>query len=195
MTRSLQHPRTSRLPADAGSWLLPVARASIARHLGAPVAPPAAPRWAMAEGACFVTLRVRDNDSLRGCIGSLRAWRPLADDVTANAVAAATRDPRFDAVTRPELDRLNVEVSVLSSPDPLAFDDQADLRRRLRPGVDGLILTWHGHRGTFLPQVWEELPDPARFLDQLKRKAGLPSDWWADDAVLERYTVTAWKEP
>lgn len=193
----IHHEGTARsgLPAEAGAWLLPTARSSIAAHLGAPVEPPPTPAWAQSEGACFVTLTVRDDDSLRGCIGSLRAWRPLAADVAGNAVAAATRDPRFPAVTRRELDGLRVEISVLSAPEPLEFVDQADLAHRLRPGIDGVILSWRGHRGTFLPQVWEELPDPARFRDQLKRKAGLPADWWADDADIERYTVAAWKEP
>lgn len=197
--RTVHHERTavSSPPSGAGSWLLPAARASIAGRLGAQAESPPAPipPWALDDGACFVTLTVRGDDSLRGCIGSLRAWRPLHADVAANAVAAATRDPRFPAVTRPELDGLRVEVSVLSTPAPVEFAGQADLRRRLRPGVDGLILSWRGHRSTFLPQVWEELPDPARFLDRLKLKAGLPSDWWADDAGIERYTVRAWKEP
>ncbi len=184
-------------PADAGSWLLPAARGAIAEALGLDAGWRPAPGWATAPGACFVTLTVRGGrpERLRGCIGSLQAWRPLAADVRGNAVAAATRDHRFPPVQAAELEDLRIEVSVLSGSTPIAFAGQQDLLAGLRPGVDGLVLAWGGHRGTFLPQVWEQLPDPRDFLDQLKRKAGLPASWWSEDAVVERYTVTAWEEP
>lgn len=196
-------PQVAVLPDDAGSWLLPAARAAIARELGArtptptptPIASPA-PAWAVEHGACFVTLTTRSlGDRLRGCIGSLSPWRPLADDVVANAADAATRDSRFPPVSRSELEDLRVEVSVLSETEPVRFDSEEDLRDRLRPGVDGLILSWRGRRGTFLPQVWEQLPDPERFLNQLKVKAGLRPGWWDDRAEVARYTVASWKEP
>lgn len=197
MTHSPSHQaqRFAEPPDNAGSWLLPAARAAISGRLGtAPPAPPT-PGWAEDDGACFVTLTTRSRgDRLRGCIGSLSPWRPLADDVADNAVAAATRDPRFPPVTAPDLDDLRVEVSVLSAAEPIVFDSEEDLRARLRPGVDGLILTFGARRGTFLPQVWGQLPGRRQFLDQLKVKAGLPPDWWDRRARVSRYNVASWKE-
>lgn len=193
-------PAHAQLPADAGDWLLPEARAAIDEAVSARPGVrrrPAAPDWAELPGACFVTLTVRGDrrpEKLRGCIGSLLPWRSLAADVRGNAVAAATRDPRFPAVGPTEPAGLRIEVSVLSDSLPIDFTSEAQLRTLLRPGIDGLVLEWDGHRGTFLPQVWQQLPDPGTFLDQLKRKAGLPVTWWSDDAVVERYTVTAWQE-
>jgi AmmeMemoRadiSam system protein A len=143
-------------------------------------------------GAAFVTLT--QGGELRGCIGSLEAWRPLRADVQANALAAAFDDPRFPPLRADELDRTRIEVSVLSAPEPLEFADRADLLARLRPGVDGLILHTRGHRGTFLPQVWEQLPTPELFLAHLVRKAHLPAGYWSDDVRIDRYTVTAFEE-
>lgn len=183
------------IPADAGAVLLPLARGAIAEKLGLATtgrgAAPAA-SWLGEPGATFVTLT--EDGRLRGCIGSLEAHRPVGEDVVANARAAAFRDPRFPAVTAAELPRLRVEVSLLSAAEPLTFAAEADARAQLRPGVDGLILTARGHRGTFLPQVWEQLPDPADFLAHLKRKAGLPLTYWGPDVRLARYTVTKWTE-
>ena len=183
-------------PADAGLVLLPLARAAIARHLGPdePAAPDAP--WLDAPGACFVTLTSgrAPGGALRGCIGSLEARRPLREDVEANAVAAACRDPRFPPLGRAELDDVVMEVSVLSAPTALPAADEAELLARLRPGVDGVVLSACGRRATFLPQVWEQLPDPADFLARLRRKAGLPADYWGRDVVVETYTVTAWQE-
>lgn len=146
-----------------------------------------------AWGASFVTLT--QNGQLRGCIGTPEAWRPLKEDVAANAVAAALRDPRFTPLQAREWPQTRVEVSVLSSLEPMAFDNEAQALAQLRPGVDGLVLTCGRHRATFLPQVWEQLPDPALFLAQLKRKAGLSTHFWSPDLRLERFTVTKWKEP
>ncbi len=138
-----------------------------------------------ADGACFVTLK--QDGELRGCIGSLEARRPLARDIAYNAWAAARHDPRFTPVVPAELPRLRVSVSVLTPPEPLPFDDEEDLLRRLRPGVDGLILAHARGRGTFLPEVWAELPDPRRFLAHLKRKAGLPPDHSLRGVAVSRY--------
>ena len=183
-------------PADAGLVLLPLARAAIARHLGPdePAAPDAP--WLDAPGACFVTLTSgrTPGGALRGCIGTLEAHRPLREDVEANAVAAATRDPRFPPLSRAELEDTVVEVSVLSAPTALPVAGEAELLARLRPGVDGVILSDARHRATFLPQVWEQLPDPADFLAHLRRKAGLPAGHWERDLTIETYTVTAWQE-
>ena len=152
--------------------------------------------WLDAPGASFVTLTSgrAPGGALRGCIGSLEARRPLRADVEANAVAAALHDPRFAPLTARELDDTVVEVSVLSAPAALPAADEAELLARLRPGVDGVVLSACGRRATFLPQVWEQLPDPADFLARLRRKAGLPADYWGRDVVVETYTVTAWQE-
>ena len=182
-----------RIPADAGTILVPMARRAIEDHLTGPREPfPGGPEWLAEPGATFVTLTLHGR--LRGCIGSLQAWRPVGDDVVANARAAAFRDPRFRPVEASELEDLHVEVSLLTAAEPLPFADRADALVRLRPGVDGVILSAGGRRGTFLPQVWEQLPDPHDFLEHLVRKAGLPAGYWGPDVRLERYTVRKWSE-
>lgn len=136
-------------------------------------------------GASFVTLK--ENGRLRGCIGSLEAYRPLAQDINDNAFNAAFRDPRFPPVGPDEVDRLAIHISVLTPAQPMQFVDEADLLAQIRPGVDGLILEDRGRRGTFLPSVWEELRDPVEFLRHLKLKAGLPPDGWSDSLRVWRY--------
>jgi AmmeMemoRadiSam system protein A len=123
-------------------------------------------------GAAFVTLRRLDG-TLRGCIGSAVATRPLIVDVTQHAFNAAFRDPRFPRLDWLELPELSLSVSVLTPPEPMRFDDEADLLAQIRPGVDGLIIEDRGLRSLFLPSVWEEVPDPRQFLTLLKLKAGL----------------------
>ena len=190
-------------PTDLGAALLVLARQAIERailpHQRGYVSEMASganvdvQRYLKAQGASFVTLT--QNEQLRGCIGTPEAWRPLEEDVQANAVAAALRDTRFAPLHAQEWPQTRVEVSVLSSLEPMAFADEADALAQLRPGVDGLVLTCGRHRATFLPQVWEQLPDPASFVTQLKRKAGLPAHFWAPDLQLQRFTVSKWKEP
>lgn len=143
-------------------------------------------------GASFVTL-TREGQ-LRGCIGSLEAYRPLAIDVAENAIAAAFRDPRFAPLTVSEWPRIRVEVSLLTPAEDFPVASESDAVSRLRPGVDGVILSYGRRRATFLPQVWESLPEPRRFLAQLKLKAGLAADFWHEDVVLARYGVRKWKE-
>lgn len=182
------------LPPDAGRTLLPLARAAIAQELGRAHALEVdtnAP-WLRAPGASFITLT--SNGKLRGCIGTLRVCRPLVEDVRTNAVAAAFRDPRFKPVTAGEFDAIALEVSVLSALEPLAFSDEADALRQLRPGIDGVVFQYGHHHGTFLPQVWEDFADPAEFLAHLKYKAGLPPDFWDPEVKLSRYTVVKWRE-
>ena len=182
-------------PADErGGVLLALARATLADALGAAgsEAPPA-PAWLERPGACFVTLKI--DGELCGCIGSLEAYRPLGEDLCANALAAAFRDPRFPPLEAGQLARVRIEVSLLSELEPLAFSDEADLLLRLRPGVDGLVFEHDGHRGTFLPAVWRQLPAPEVFLRHLKRKAGLDPGFWAPDVCISRYTVDSWSEP
>jgi uncharacterized protein len=139
------------------------------------------------ERASFVTLE--KNGALRGCIGSLQADRPLVQDVASNAFSAAFRDPRFHALTIEECKEIGIHISVLSSPEAMQFDSEADLLRRIRPGIDGLILADGNHRGTFLPSVWEQLPTANLFFMHLKNKAGLPGNYWSNTLQVERYTT------
>jgi AmmeMemoRadiSam system protein A len=123
-------------------------------------------------GASFVTLT--NQGVLRGCIGTVEARRPLALDVAHNSVAAASRDPRFAPLKTAELDLVRLSVTVLTTPQTLVYQDYADLLARLRPGIDGVILTHQERRGLLLPQVWSRIPDPADFLNGICEKAGFP---------------------
>jgi len=177
---------------DVGLALTNLARYSIATALRVPAPVPADHVWLAAPGASFVTLT--QHGQLRGCIGSLQAWRSLRDDVVSNARAAALHDPRFAALKPTELAVTRIEVSVLSAPEPLDFSSREDALAKLRPGIDGVILSASGSRATFLPQVWDELPTPDVFISHLLRKAGLSPSYWSDGIRLSRYTVTAFAE-
>ena len=178
---------------ETGPALLRLARSAIEHALDLPASTANGSHDGLRQpGASFVTLTQRGQ--LRGCIGSLAAHRPLADDVRHNAVAAALHDPRFEPLAASELCLTRVEVSVLSPAEPLEFADEADALARLRPGRDGIVLEYGARRSTFLPQVWEQLPDPREFLAQLKRKAGLGSDFWHPALRLQRYSVTKFQE-
>jgi AmmeMemoRadiSam system protein A len=173
-------------PEARGAVLLRIARDAIADPGGA-LELASEGDWLREPGASFVTLRLEG--ALRGCIGSVEARRALGEDVAFNAHAAAYRDPRFAPVSAAERERLQVEVSVLSPREPLAVSSEAEALAKLRPGVDGVVLDFQDRRATFLPQVWEGLPDPVDFLGELRRKAGLPADFWHRDMRLSRYTV------
>jgi AmmeMemoRadiSam system protein A len=181
-------------PAEAGSILTGLARAAIGERLGMEARRPAEPRppWLLADGACFVTLTIRGR--LRGCIGSLQAYRALGDDVRGNAQAAAFHDHRFPILRSGDFDLTDIEVSVLSTPEPLPFTSEADALDQLRPGVDGVVFAAKGRRATYLPGVWEQLPDKVEFLGELKRKAGVDAAYWGADVELWRYGVTAFHE-
>jgi hypothetical protein len=178
--------------AEKGATLLKLARSEIASKLGQPAAKPVEADWLRKPGASFVTL-TRQGE-LRGCIGTLEAHRSLAVDVRENAVAAAFRDPRFMPLSLDEFGDIRVEVSLLSPTEPLEVASEADALARLRPNVDGVVFEYGHYRSTFLPQVWEQLPEPAEFLAHLKRKAGLSMDFWSESVRLSRYTVSKWKE-
>jgi AmmeMemoRadiSam system protein A len=160
-----------------------LARNTIARHLGRPVPHDEPLQTALAEKpfdlqcGTFVTLKTKSG-RLRGCIGSLSADEAVLDNVQHNAINAAVHDPRFSPLSKEELDQVLVEVSVLSTPEPLSYVNGEDLVAKLRPRVDGVILEKGHNRATFLPQVWDQLPDPRDFLSHLCRKAGLPGDAW-----------------
>ena len=175
-----------------GEVLLPIARAAIARVLDVQYTADESAPWLAEHGACFVTLT--QSGELRGCIGSLQAHRPLLADIKSNAVSAALRDPRFTPLTVDELDITTVEVSLLSASQEMQIRDEADALAQMRPGVDGIIFEYGRYRSTFLPQVWENLARPRDFLAMLRRKAGLPDDFWAEEVKLSRYTVTKWSE-
>ena len=215
---------------ERGAPLLELARAALRAHLGLPIGRTpadivAAHPWLNESGASFVTLN--EHGDLRGCIGTLEAYRSLGRDVAAHAVDAAARDPRFPPVTPDEYPDLDIEVSVLSAPEPIMValasdvDDRgrkpdhpsdvgidgthdslhpvrsrAELERALRAGRDGLIIEDRSgrHRATFLPQVWEDLPEPHRFVAHLLAKAGLPAsaDWRDGEIRCSRYTVAAY---
>jgi len=174
----------ANLSSEQGDKLLQLARQTIAASLKQPVDQVGASQLLEAladpiyreKRGVFVTLHKQGQ--LRGCIGSLSGYRAITDGVRENALNAAFNDQRFRQVTAAELNDLEIEVSILSEPQPLAFLDGEELSQRLRPGIDGVIL----HRGeasaTFLPQVWEQLPDPAAFLSHLCQKAGLPANDW-----------------
>ncbi|MGL4860413.1 MAG: AmmeMemoRadiSam system protein B, partial [Enterobacteriaceae bacterium] len=142
-------------------------------------------------GATFVTLT--QNGELRGCIGSLEAGQPLLTDIAHNACRAAFHDRRFAPIGEQDLPTLEVSISILSAPQPLPVSDERDLLQKLRPQVDGLIIQYQQHQGTFLPSVWQMLPEPEQFLRQLKLKAGLPADFWSDEMRVWRYTAESIK--
>lgn len=173
----------------ARHWLAALARRAVEHELATgdvyPLDDVEVPRRVRAPGASFVTLE--RGSELLGCIGSLEPRRPLWHDVARNARAAAFDDPRFPALTGADLAGARVGVSVLSRLEEIPAAAPEDVEREVRPGVDGVVLAAGSHRGTFLPTVWDKLPDPDAFLGQLVRKAGLAR--WPRDARAWRYTV------
>ena len=180
------------MSTERGKTLLAIARASISTALGQPLQTAEDANWLQEWGACFVTLT--QHGQLRGCIGSLEARRSLLADVKSNAVSAALHDPRFLPLNAPELAQTEIEVSVLSPMQALQFENEQHALDQLQPGTDGIALEYAHHRGTFLPQVWEQLPSKQDFLTQLKRKAGLPPGFWSEELKLYRYSVAKYKE-
>lgn len=171
---------TEKLTAEEQKTLLRLAREAMERAVRGETLPPldlsSLPSALREPGASFVTLTI--GGQLRGCIGTLEAYQPLAEDVREHAIAAALQDPRFPPVREDELSRIQVEVSRLTRPLPLDYKDASDLLSKLRPGVDGVVLRDGFRRATFLPQVWEKIPDPAEFLDNLCYKMGASPDLW-----------------
>ena len=144
------------------------------------------PQELLQPRATFVTLSTAAA-GLRGCRGVIEACRPLAQDVWANAYASAFDDPRFVPIAPGEFDELSIEVSILTPPEPVVVANEQALLRSLVPHRDGVVLSWRNRRATFLPKVWEMLPDPGDFIVQLKLKAGLPPEFWADDIEVACY--------
>jgi uncharacterized protein len=171
---------TDRLTAEEKQILLKLARQSIEAAVSRKDPPALNPAFLtpdlLAEGASFVTLTKRG--ALRGCIGALEPYQSLAADVREHAAAAALEDFRFPNVQEAELAEIEIEVSRLTVPVPLDYKDPEDLLAKLRPGVDGVILRDGWRRATFLPQVWEKLPDKIEFLENLCYKMGAAPDTW-----------------
>lgn len=191
----------TQLTPEQGRLLLQLARQTLMEKFGrAQAADRQAPQPAQLDdpalqraSGIFVTLKMDDN--LRGCIGTLTGQAPLAREVRTYALHAAFEDPRFKPLTAPELDRVLIEVSVLTEPQPLDYTDADDLVAKLRPEVDGVILRKGYHSATFLPQVWEQLPRPDAFLTHLCLKAGLDGQAWRKSKLeVETYQVQYFEE-
>ena len=178
---------------DRSRVLLALARASIASALGETCFADQSAPWLRDKAACFVTLK--QSGELRGCVGDVEARRSLLEAVTAAAHAAAFEDPRFPPLTASELTNIQIEVSVLSPLEQMAALSEAEVWKHVRPHVDGLLLKSGRHRGIFLPQVWSSAPNAQDFLGLLKRKAGLPADFWSDEIRLYRFQVAKCSEP
>ena len=178
-----------------GRILVDLARKTIAEKLGVKakdVVIPDDPAFASRRGT-FVTLKI--NHELRGCIGNLGPDEKVVDGIRQNAVNAAFNDFRFSPLTRDELSQVDIEVSILTEPSPLAHAGGQDLLSKLRPNVDGVIIRKGSAGATFLPQVWEQLPDPKEFMEHLCRKAGLPKDaWMSRDLGVSTYQVQYFEE-
>jgi AmmeMemoRadiSam system protein A len=178
---------------DLGRVLLGIARSAIGEELGLDAPPPRDHAALAPPAATFVTLK--QAGELRGCIGSLEPRRPLGVDVRENAIAAAFRDPRFPPLTAREFGTTAIEVSLLTEDERVDARSEEELIAKLRPGVDGVIVRHGANRATFLPQVWATIADSRDFLRALKRKAGLPDDFWSPQLNVSRYAVTKWAEP
>jgi AmmeMemoRadiSam system protein A len=186
-----------KLTEEEGQYLVETARETIQKALFIPKdesEPDSAssPKFQERRGT-FVTLTI--NGTLRGCIGHIIPRESLIEGVRVNAMNAAFRDPRFRPLSQNEFDKIKVEVSILTEPKPLAYTDANDLLSKLRSGTDGLIIRKGYHQATFLPQVWEQLPDKKDFLTHLCLKAGLAGDAWAYDKLeVHTYQVQAFEE-
>jgi AmmeMemoRadiSam system protein A len=188
---------TDQLTEEEGRNLLRVARETIHEALfgeegGRSAEPDASPKFTERRGT-FVTLTI--NRGLRGCIGHIIPQETLIEGVRVNALNAAFRDPRFRPLSKSEFNRIKIEVSILTEPKPLAYSDAADLVQKLTPGRDGLIIKKGFLQATFLPQVWEQLPDKKTFLTHLCMKAGLAGNAWENEKLeVFTYQVQAFHE-
>lgn len=188
---------TDRLTEEEGRQLVEVARETIQKALFNPKdksepETASSPKFQERRGT-FVTLTL--NGALRGCIGHILPQETLIEGVRINAINAAFRDPRFRPLGQNEFEKIKVEVSILTEPKPLPYTDANDLLAKLRPGTDGVIIRKGYHQATFLPQVWEQLPNKKDFLSHLCLKAGLDRDAWAREKMeVHAYQVQAFEE-
>jgi AmmeMemoRadiSam system protein A len=185
------------LTEEEGKHLLSVARKTIEEALSQkkekePLDPLDSPKFSEKRGT-FVTLTI--DGCLRGCIGHILPQESLVNGVRINAINAAFRDPRFRPLSKNEFEKIKIEISVLTAPKALSYSDANDLLMKLRPGVDGVIVKKGYHQATFLPQVWEQLPDKNSFLTHLCLKAGLDGDIWKNEKLdVSVYQVQAFEE-
>jgi AmmeMemoRadiSam system protein A len=185
------------LSDSRGSLLLRIARVTLERRLlelrdDPNDRPSLEDAWLLDPAATFVSLH--KGSRLRGCVGSIDPVRALHDDVRRNAIAAALEDSRFPPVEAVELAEISIEVTLLAARERMSCLSESEAIAQLRPGVDGLVLSFERRRATFLPQVWDSLPSGALFLAALKEKAGLGRRFWDRSIVLERYTARSWSE-
>ena len=183
---------------DKKNTLLTLARASIAEAVGLPYtldleAVLEENPWLKEQGASFVTLTT-SGERLRGCIGSIIAHQKLYEDIIHNARSAAMDDPRFPSLTAEEFEAITVEVSILSEPEPLMYDSIEDLKSKIRVGIDGVVLKHGIHQATFLPQVWEQLPDFELFFSHLCQKSGMEANCLSRIPEILTYQVEEYKE-
>jgi AmmeMemoRadiSam system protein A len=179
--------------SEQGRALLALARASIAaRFADAPPQPEASSEpWLQAPGATFVSLHQQGD--LRGCVGNIKPLPTLYESVVRNARAAAFEDSRFPPLNEAELAKTQLEVTVLSPLERVAAVSEAEALAQLRPGQDGVVLNYQGRTSVFIPQMWEEIPDPREFLLHLKRKARFPAEWQPGMSI-DRFTAEHWEE-
>lgn len=188
---------TRKLSLEEKKFLLKTARQAILEHFRKDISPQLAagelPQGLLEPGACFVTLTKAGQ--LRGCVGSIEATQSLIQDVRDRSVAAAFGDPRFPALELPEMDQVQIEISTLTPPESLVYDAPGDLPPKLRVGIDGVILRDGFRRATFLPQVWDKLPDPELFLSRLCQKMGLAAESWRERKMeVQIYQVDKFSE-
>jgi AmmeMemoRadiSam system protein A len=183
------------LTEEEGKHLLSVARKTIEEALSQekePLDRLDSPKFSEKRGT-FVTLTI--DGCLRGCIGHILPQESLVNGVRINAINAAFRDPRFRPLSKNEFEKIKIEISVLTAPKALSYSDANDLLMKLRPGIDGVIVKKGYHQATFLPQVWEQLPDKNSFLTHLCLKAGLDADIWKNEKLdVSVYQVQAFEE-
>jgi AmmeMemoRadiSam system protein A len=188
---------TKWLSEDEGKHLLGVARETIKNRLGnieeSQINWKEIPEKFQERLGTFVTVTIEDN--LRGCIGHIIPRESLIEGIKENAINAAFKDPRFHPLTKEEFDRIEIEISILTSPEELFYTDAEDLLKKLRPGIDGVIIKKGFYEATFLPQVWEQLPEKEEFLSHLCLKAGLSPDSWKKEKLhISTYQVQAFEE-
>ncbi len=188
---------TKWLSEEEGKYLLGVARKTIKNKLFKSKEPQIdwknIPEIFQKRLGTFVTINIEGN--LRGCIGHIIPREPLIEGIKENAINAAFKDPRFPSLTKEEFDRIEIEISILTPPEELSYTDAKDLLKKLRPGIDGLIIKKGPYEATFLPQVWEQLPKKEEFLSHLCLKAGFSADSWKTEKLqVSTYQVQAFEE-
>jgi AmmeMemoRadiSam system protein A len=184
---------------NKGEVLLSIARAVIAKELGIDydldIKKLISDNSRLLEkGAVFVTLNTKSNHNLRGCIGSIIAHRSLIDDLIHNAKSAAFNDPRFHPLSKEEFDNIVIDISLLTPPQEVTYSNVEDLKQKIHPNIDGVIIKDSTHQATFLPQVWKELPTFELFMAHLCQKAGIFGECFNHHPSIYTYQVQEYSE-